>query len=77
MAAILTFELEHPMTTAIKEISFFVAVALRQKPALEVLPVFSQVAPSYCRISLLVLVNPNSEEPRIVTWVIFSIQMVV
>lgn len=70
-------ELSQPMTTAIKEMSFRVAVALRQNPALDVLPVFKPVAPSYWRISLLVLVRPNSEEPRVVTWVMFSIQMVV
>ena len=46
-AATLALELSQPMTTAIKEMAFRVAVALKQNPAFDVLPVFKPVAPSY------------------------------
>ena len=64
------------ITTAIILTPSFLAVADRQNFAPLVDPVFSPVAYSYCRISLLVLLNPNSLLPFAVVWVIFSIQIV-
>ena len=63
------------MTTAIRSIPSFVAVADRQNLALEVDPVFSPVAHWYCFNSLLVLFRVNVELPCLVSWVMSSIQI--
>ena len=63
---------------AISRTPSFSAVAERQYFAREVEPVLSPVVRKFVAIfnSLLVFARPNSFVPLLVTWVIFSIQIV-
>ena len=66
------------MIAAINSTPSFFAVAERQYFARLVEPVFNPVTSKFTAIfnSLLVFARPNSLDPCLVTWVIFSIQMV-
>ena len=67
------------MIAAISSTPSFFAVAERQYFAILVEPVFSPVTSKFVAIfkSLFVFERPNSFVPCFVTWVIFSIQIVV
>ena len=67
------------MIAAMSSTPSFFAVAERQYFAMLVDPVFNPVTSKFVDIfkSLFVLERPNSFDPCLVTWVMFSIQIVV